>query len=66
MTSGTPEVMKVSENDHELSLRGPVREIHKLDVNGNINGDLVKTLKVGDYVDLLCDTATFIVIRKDS
>ena len=51
MTSGTAEVVKVSENDHELSLPVPFGGIHNLDVHGNINGDKVKTLKVGDYVD---------------
>jgi hypothetical protein len=38
MTCGTAEVVKVSENDHELSLPGPFGGIHNLDVHGNIYG----------------------------
>ena len=38
MTSGTAEVVKVSENDHELSLRGPFGGIYSLDIQGKIKG----------------------------
>ena len=38
MTSGTAEVVKVSENDHELSLRGPFGGVHNLDVHGESMG----------------------------
>ena len=51
MTTGTSEVVKVSEKDNELSLRGPFGGVHNLDVQSVINGDPVKTLKVGDLVD---------------
>ena len=51
MTIGTAEVVKVSEKDNELSLRGPFGGVHNLDVQSVINGDPVKTLKVGDLVD---------------
>ena len=51
MTTGTAEVVKVSEKDNELSLRGPYGGVHNLDVQSVINGDPVKTLKVGDLVD---------------
>ena len=51
MTTGTAEVVKVSEKDNELSLRGPFGGVHNLDVQSVINGDPVKTLKVGDLVD---------------
>ena len=39
MTSGTAEVVKVSENDHELSLRGPFGGVHNLDVHGESMGN---------------------------
>ena len=51
MTTGTAEVVKVSEKDNELSLRGPFGGVHNLDVQSVINGDPVKTLNVGDLVD---------------
>ncbi|MGB4700188.1 MAG: hypothetical protein WBH13_06635 [Parasynechococcus sp.] len=66
MTSGTAEVVKVSENDHELSLRGPFGGVHNLDVHGDINGELVKNLNVGDYVDFRAIRPIAIAIRKGS
>ena len=66
MTSGTAEVVKVSENDHELSLRGPFGGVHNLDVHGDINGEPVKNLKVGDYVDFRAIRPVVIAIRKGS
>jgi hypothetical protein len=66
MTSGTAEVVKVSENDHELSLRGPFGGVHNLDVHGDINGDPVKNLNVGDYVDFRAIRPIAIAIRKGS
>ena len=66
MTSGTAEVVKVSENDHELSLRGPFGGVHNLDVHGDINGDPVKNLNVGDYVDFRAIAPIAIAIRKGS
>ena len=50
MGSGTAEVVKVSEKDHELSLRGPFGGIHNLDVRPGLNGDPLAQLKVGDFV----------------
>ena len=66
MTSGTAEVVKVSENDHELSLRGPFGGVHNLDVHGDINGEPVKYLNVGDYVDFRAIRPIAIAIRKGS
>ncbi len=66
MTSGTAEVVKVSENDHELSLRGPFGGVHNLDVHGDINGEPVKNLNVGDYVDFRAIRPIAIAIRKGS
>ncbi len=39
MTSGTAEAVKVSENDHELSFRGPFGGVHNLDVYGESMGN---------------------------
>ena len=64
MTSGTAEVMKVSENDHELSLRGPFGGVHILYVHGGINGGAVKNLNVGKYVDFRAIRPVAIAIRK--
>ena len=50
MGTGTAEVVKVSEQDHELSLRGPFGGIHNLDVRPGLNGDPLAQLKVGDFV----------------
>ena len=50
MGTGTAEVVKVSEKDHELSLRGPFGGIHNLDVRPGLNGDPLAQLKVGDFV----------------
>ena len=51
VVTGTAEVVKVSEKDQELSLRGPFGGVHNLDVRSDINGDPLQTLKVGDYVE---------------
>ena len=50
MGSGTAEVVKVSEQDHELSLRGPFGGIHNLDVRPGGNGDPITQFKPGDVV----------------
>ena len=50
MGTGTAEVVKVSEQDHELSLRGPFGGIHNLDVRPGGNGDPITQLKPGDVV----------------
>ncbi len=50
MGTGTAEVVKVSEQDQELSLRGPFGGIHNLDVRPGLNGDPLAQLKVGDFV----------------
>ena len=50
MRTGTAEVVKVSEQDHELSLRGPFGGIHNLDVRPGLNGDPITQLKPGDVV----------------
>ena len=50
MGTGTAEVVKVSEKDHELSLRGPFGGIHNLDVRPGLSGNPLAQLKVGDVV----------------
>lgn len=50
MGTGTAEVVKVSEKDNELSLRGPFGGIHNLDVRPGLSGDPLAQLKVGDVV----------------
>jgi hypothetical protein len=64
MTTGTAQVVKISEDDHELSLRGPFGGVHNLDVHNVITGDPVKTLKVGDLVDFRAIRPIAIAIRK--
>ena len=63
MATGTAEVVKVSEKDQELSLRGPFGGVHNLDVRSDINGDPVKTLKVGDYVEFRAIKPIAIAVR---
>ena len=50
MGTGTAEVVQVSEQDHELSLREPFGGVHNLDVRPGLNGDQLNQLKVGDFV----------------
>ena len=50
MGTGTAEVVKISEEDHELSLRGPFGGVHNLDVRPGLNGDPLAQLKLGDFV----------------
>ena len=66
MVSGTAEVVKVSEKDHEISLRGPFGGVHNLDVRHNINGDPVEQLSVGDFVEFRMIHPVAIAIRKAS
>ena len=47
----------------ELSLRGPFGGVHNLDVRGDINGDPVQTLKVGDYVEFRAIKPIAIAVR---
>ena len=64
MNTGTAEVVKVSEDDHELSLRGPFGGVHNLDVHNVIKGDPLETPKVGDLVDFRAIRPVAIAIRK--
>ena len=64
MATGTAEVVKMSEKDHELSLRGPFGGIHNLDVRDGINGDPLKSLEVGDFVEFRAIKPIAIAIRK--
>ena len=64
MTTGSAQVVKISEEDHELSLRGPFGGVHNLDVHNVITGDPVKTLKVGDLVDFRAIRPIAIANRK--
>jgi len=50
MGTGTAEVVKVSEQDRELSLRGPFGGIHNLDVRPGLIGNPITQLKPGDVV----------------
>ena len=51
MATGTAEVVKISEEDQEISLRGPFGGVHNLDVRNGISGDPFQDLKLGDFVD---------------
>ena len=64
MATGTAEVVKMSEKDHELSLRGPFGGIHNLDVRNGISGDPLKSLEVGDFVEFRAIKPIAIAIRK--
>ena len=64
MTTGTTEVVKVSGDDHELSLRGLFGGGHNLDLNNVIKDYPVKTLKVGELVDFRAIRTVAIAIRK--
>ena len=64
MATGTAEVVKLSEKDHELSLRGPFGGIHNLDVREGISGDPLKSLEVGDFVEFRAIKPIAIAIRK--
>ena len=64
MTTGTTEVVKVSGDDNEVSLRGPFDGVHNLDVHNVIKDDPVKTLKVGDLADFRAIRTVAIAIRK--
>ena len=66
MATGTAEVVKVSEQDHEISLRGPFGGVHNLDVRHSIDGDPVEQLSVGDFVDFRMIKPVAIAIRKAS
>ena len=63
MGTGTAEVVKVSEKDHELSLRGPFGGIHNLDVRPGLNGDPLAQLQVGDVVSFRSIQPIAIAIR---
>ena len=66
MATGTAEVVKVSETDQEVSLRGPFGGVHNLDVRNGIAGDPLTKLKVGDYVEFRAIKPIAIAIRKDN
>ena len=63
-TTGTAQVVKISEDDNELSLRGAFGGVHNLDIHNVITGGPVKTLKVGDLVDFHAIRPIAIAIRK--
>ena len=46
MGTGTAEVVKVSEKDHELSLRGPFGGIHNLDVRPGLSGNPLSLIHI--------------------
>ena len=66
MATGTAEVVKISEQDHEISLRGPFGGVHNLDVRHKIDGDPVEQLSVGDFVEFRMIKPIAIAIRKAS
>ena len=66
MATGTAEVVKVSEADQEISLRGPFGGVHNLDVRDGINGDPLPALKVGDFVEFRAINPIAIAIQSAS
>ena len=66
MATGTAEVVKVSEKDHELSLRGPFGGVHNLDVRDAIDGDPLDRLKVGDFVEFRAIKPIAIAVQKSN
>ena len=63
MATGTAEVVKISEEDQEISLRGPFGGVHNLDVRNGISGDPFNELKLGDFVDFRMIQPIAIAIR---
>jgi len=66
MATGTAEVVKVSEKDQALSLRGPFGGVHNLDVRDAIDGDPLDRLKVGDFVEFRAIKPIAIAIQKSN
>ena len=64
MATGTAEVVKISEEDQEISLRGPFGGVHNLDVRNGISGDPFQELKLGDFVDFRMIQPIAIAIRR--
>ena len=64
MGTGTVEVVKISEKDPDLSLRGPFGGIHNLDIRDAINGNPLQTLRVGDYVEFRAIQPLAIALRE--
>ena len=64
MATGTAEVVKISEEDQEISLRGPFGGVHNLDVRNGISGDPFNDLELGDYVDFRLIQPIAIAIRR--
>ena len=63
MGTGPAEVLKISEEDHELSLRGPFGGVHNLDVRPGLNSDPIVQLKLGEFVSFCSIQPIAIVIR---
>ena len=63
MGTGTAEVVKISEEDHEFSLRGSFGGVHNLDVRPGLNGYPLAQLKLGDFVSFLSIQPIAIGIR---
>ena len=64
MGTGTAEVIKISEKDQDLSLRGPFGGIHNLDIRDGIDSNPLQTLRVSDYVEFRAIQPIAIAIRK--
>ena len=64
MATGTAEVVKISEEDQEIRLRGPFGGVHNLDVRNGIAGDPFNDLELGDYVDFRLIQPIAIAIRR--
>ena len=64
MATGAAEVVKISEEDQEISLRGPFGGVHNLDVRNGISGDPFQDLKLGDFVDFRMIQPIAIAIRR--
>ena len=50
MGTGTAEVVKILEEDHELNLRAPSGGVHNLDIRPGLNSNLLAQLNLGDFV----------------
>ena len=66
MATGIAEVVKVSEKDFGVSLRGPFGGVHNLDLRHNIDGNPVALLNFGDFVEFRMIKPVAIAILKAS
>ena len=65
MATGTAEVVRLSRDDHKLTLRGPLGKIHKLDIRPELETEVFAGLRVGDMVDFRLINPIAIRIQPD-